>query len=922
MNRRTRILWLLLTLAPPALASAQTPVLVADLNPDPPAGTPGSDPRQFAAVNGEAVFVTHDPDSPVPAYRLWATDGTAAGTEALALLCEGLYCRPPLFLARTPDLAFYQATDPDGAGATSRVWRTDGTRAGTFPVSGPFWTADVPVQAVALGRRVLLAACDDGSGVQCGLWVTDGSAAGALLVKDQLRVTGMVSIGTRIVMTTSGAEGNGVWLSDGTAAGTVRLKEGFADLLTASGPRAFFMAGGEDFPDELWTTDGSRKGTHLVEVKEPSHRFSRNTRFLKPVPGGIVFVAYGPDDSALNLWKSDGTVKGTRRVTNFQDSELAALGEDQIAMIGDRLFFMAFNVTGPRLWTTRGTPTTAAPVTGCAGGCPALAPTSPLVPVGRRVVFAAEDVGHGVEPWSSDGTGAGTRLLRDLCAGPCDSAPEAFTPHAGKVDFRATWNGVSRLVRTDGLNAVLLATIGDDDGRRLDLADLGGRTFFAGLDPVYGLQPFSTDGTRLGTRKIANLEEAAGSSNPADFTVVGDRLLFTADDGGGRRVWSIWHGLPTALPIPAGATEIEAAGSVAFVAVDRGPAWELWRTDGTAENTVLLATFQDHALSELHAVGSQVLFLVTSTTGEQPVFSFWGSDGTPAGTGPRFDLAADTIQVPVVASLPSGLYLLRRSESQAEILHSGGAAPPERLLRASCDCTPQAVRFFTAEGRDYFTAWGNFSLGLFRTDGTPAGTVQVFPTSSGTQLALNSAISFQGDLYFLTQGFDPPSSIYLGLYRLREGSEPVLLKKLGYPPFGPLDFQFTVLGNRLFFRAWDPEHGSEVWKTDGTAAGTVLVRDIAPGGASSDPDGLVAIGGRLWFSARDATHGRELWVSDGTAAGTRMVADIAAGPLSSAPEGFTLFPFDGRLYFSADDGVHGREPWRVQANAEGPPLLR
>jgi ELWxxDGT repeat protein len=51
----------------------------------------------------------------------------------------------------------------------------------------------------------------------------------------------------------------------------------------------------------------------------------------------------------------------------------------------------------------------------------------------------------------------------------------------------------------------------------------------------------------------------------------------------------------------------------------------------------------------------------------------------------------------------------------------------------------------------------------------------------------------------------------------------------------------------------------ELWKSDGTAAGTLLVRDIYPGGVSSDPRDLVAMDNKLYFSADDGVHGRELW---------------------------------------------------------------
>jgi ELWxxDGT repeat protein len=76
---------------------------------------------------------------------------------------------------------------------------------------------------------------------------------------------------------------------------------------------------------------------------------------------------------------------------------------------------------------------------------------------------------------------------------------------------------------------------------------------------------------------------------------------------------------------------------------------------------------------------------------------------------------------------------------------------------------------------------------------------------------------------------------------------------------------FTILGNKLFFTADNQDFFEELWVTDGTTAGTQLVKDISPRG-SSFPRGLTVVNDKLFFSAADGTNGQELWVSDGTAA--------------------------------------------------------
>ena len=105
-----------------------------------------------------------------------------------------------------------------------------------------------------------------------------------------------------------------------------------------------------------------------------------------------------------------------------------------------------------------------------------------------------------------------------------------------------------------------------------------------------------------------------------------------------------------------------------------------------------------------------------------------------------------------------------------------------------------------------------------------------------------------------------------------------------------------------YFRATTLAEGAELWRSDGTAAGTWLVADIWPGGTGSNPGSLAALGSELLFSAEQPGVGRELWKTDGTADGTELVRDIHAGvDLASFPESF--FEFNDELYFIAADTV-------------------
>src|SRR5262249_19930171 len=132
----------------------------------------------------------------------------------------------------------------------------------------------------------------------------------------------------------------------------------------------------------------------------------------------------------------------------------------------------------------------------------------------------------------------------------------------------------------------------------------------------------------------------------------------------------------------------------------------------------------------------------------------------------------------------------------------------------------------------------------------------------------------------------------------------------------------------LFFTAFDPVNGQELWKSDGTTAGTALVKDIRPGSMSAFVDSdeypfnpfLTAVGGTLFFTADDGTSGAELWKRDGTAAGTVLVKAIVPGGGSSGPQRLTNV--SGTLYFMAWTAEAGYELWKSDGTAAGTILVK
>src|SRR5437763_1879216 len=125
-----------------------------------------------------------------------------------------------------------------------------------------------------------------------------------------------------------------------------------------------------------------------------------------------------------------------------------------------------------------------------------------------------------------------------------------------------------------------------------------------------------------------------------------------------------------------------------------------------------------------------------------------------------------------------------------------------------------------------------------------------------------------------------------------------------------------AIGSTAYFTADDGLHGVEVWKSDGTAAGTGLLKDINPGSASSGPRNLTNVNGTLFFVAGEGVNGIELWKSDGTAAGTALVKDIVAGSVSASPSDLTNV--NGTLFLATGDGT---ALWKSDGTAAGTVLV-
>jgi len=890
----------------------------------------------FARVGSRSVFLRDDNDH-VPA--LWITDGTAQGTTLLAVLCPP--CGRGELLGSTGSVAFYRVSGfyPD---FETRIWRTDGTPAGTFPVTGTFklpllpgvpGVVELPVLSSLAGGRLFFVVCPTGSA--CEAWSSDGSPAGTARLgeidcgEELYNICELVAVGDQAFLIADGPGGVlSLWLADGPAHSLVLLKETpLAHFLSPGAGRVFFVA--EDDGLEIWTSDGTAAGTRSITSLGPPDAIES---IFKSIDGRLYFVAK-EQGLGHELWSIGAAAESLRRLTNFSDPDA---GVFSVEKAGDRIVFVARQgQTGFKLWSSRGDLQTTAPLAGCPGGCPFVA--SELAPLGNGRLVLYGNGGKGGF-WVTDGSGAGTRLLAQ---GRQRRNFAQFATAAGRALFVIT-NELAdpELWLTDGSKAgTFFVTHGGPGWSHyigwsspLFIGATNSRLLF----PAGILQPalWISDGTPAGSRPLID-SLWPNSSQPQHLASFRGGLLVEDRANGGCELRRVSGAETTRLPVSpcfslsSAPVELEKA---ALFLLSQNEGVSLWRTDGTAGGTTALVPAAGSGQpAEVTRFGGQAAFWQASPGPDNGLASqLWLTDGTPAGTRKLLDLPAN-VEMYNLTGIGGKLYFFdqeRQGEASAwrPWVSDGTSAGTYPLTGAIAPHAPSVplgrLSFVALGGRVFFPFEdGDGSVEIGSSDGTPAGTSRAVTAASG-MLESQALTIAGGRLYFaarrssdpggpllpwVSDGTDAGTALLADAALSEEASAP-----LGRTPF-------TELSGRVFFAAADAARGDELWSTDGTPQGTKLVRDIAAGLLGSYPRGMVVWRGKLYFRARDRLHGMELWVSDGSREGTRLVQDIAAETSWSAPQELTV---TGQgLYFSANDGAHGRELWVLPATdaLEGDP---
>ncbi|WP_176159364.1 ELWxxDGT repeat protein [Prosthecobacter debontii] len=581
----------------------------------------------------------------------------------------------------------------------------------------------------------------------------------------------------------------------------------------------------------------------------------------------------------------------------YEGSDYQGISPGQMTAAGNRFFMWGTDQAhGRELWVSDGTGSGTHRVKDIREGKNGLEDAL-LVASGNRVFFRANDGEHGDELWVSDGTEAGTRLVADLRYGEKPSYPTLIQPMKNGVMFVADSDDLrTSLWFTDGTSKgtvqikVLETGHGEASGNyeALSWMTVKGFYYFFVREPADGmLGLWASDGTVSGTKRVQALGIAPFTDECLILGAVGKTIYFQAPDAEGRRY--------------------------------------LWKTEGTAASTMrlkeLFYSISGDVLQTFAVIGKQAFMLMENENSGQ--LEIWTSDGTPAGTRNLADFVGMPALQQVLGLTARGSHLdviYQGPEDSRSSVWSYDSKTHQGQFLYEPASEDEQLRDFVVVGdqliflREKAGAAPSYQLGRLGPQGGEPQWLQEFPgglwdLSEGRMLALN------GHAYLAMY---PNVDSWAGLWKTdgTEAGTEQIIPNLDQSPASSYPKNLRTIDGHIYFAATDAQHGTELWRSDGTGGGTVLVADVWPGETGSAPADMVELNGLIYFTAEDSAHGRELWCTDGTAEGTRLVKDLIEGTDSSKPE--ELIAFGNHVYFRAKlSPTEGWELWRSDGTAEG-----
>ena len=785
--------------------------------------------------------------------ELWVTDGTTGGTSVEDLATGAGSSVPDGFTA-VGNRIFFAAYK---AGLGFELWTTSGPNQSTLVVDLEAGPGDSePRSFIALDDVLFFSA--EVAGTR-GIYTVDSLT---MLVTEVAwgtvevdRYTEMVEDNSRVYFKGTAASGGDeeIWTSDGTNAGTEQATNlgcpEWGELLGV-GTSVFVVC---DFgtSTELFRLDPSpASGVSLV------HRFGDRVVDQLTPAGGTLYMNVGDDE----IWAYDSGTGSVDQVTSFGGN---ASPENLIRYQGN-LMFTARGGVGRELYWTDGATVTEIDIR---PGVSSSTPEQLRVHEGK-LYLTADDGVHGREMWISDGTVAGTEMVVDLEPAAASSSmtigPSTDFGLAFKLGYYDLWitDGTA-----GGTVEVPFPLSFATDPTELYLEPGTDRLFFVGHRGPRGAEPFVTDGTIAGTVSLGDIQPGPSGSRASFLaTLPNGRTLFIAErDADGRQLWSTGglagDAMLTRVIDPTGLGSFRGivfSDHYYFCADDGIHGSELWRSDGTTGGTELfvdlnpsgpshpcdLAVFQDHLYFGAEHPGGGGL---------------WKTDGTAGGTELVTVISPPGFSAPWELTAFGGhLYFTADDGVAGEELWRSNGTPGGTALFVDISPGPSSstpADFHAAGGLLYFAAEEpTTGRELWRTDGTPSGTVligDINPSGDSRPVPfaeLNGGLVFKassaGDQLYFTDG--------------TPGSATLLLSG-NVPTWGN---HHAMWNGHLYFAASDFGSGSsDLWRTDGTVAGTENLQ-LEPLGLASKPSYLAAGPDRLYLSAYDLVAKREIHILD------------------------------------------------------------
>ena len=638
--------------------------------------------------------------------------------------------------------------------------------------------------------------------------------------------------------------------------------------------------------------------------------------------GTLYFVSLG------ELWRyTPGSAEPTLVANPGIQSSLAKA----LTVVGNRLFFAADDRQhGVELWQSDGTTAGTTLVKDLAPNSTSAYPEK-LTTVGNLLYFQATDGMVGAELWKSDGTTAGTVLVKDLNPGTASAYLTGLTAMNGQLYFFAQADAtINKLWKSDGTadgtTVVADAPINYSDLK--PLTAIGNKLYFSGFDDLHGDELWGSDGTTAGTGFIKDLDASHRGPDFIESAQVGNRLYFITavlHPFGGYEQRKLW--MSEGRNTPAILLDDQIAFSQLYALDDQtlllhrygGSGLALYRHGGARTAPTLVKEFGNAILSNQIVLQGRLFFHVsTNFTDPSRIYDLWRSDGTASGTI-KLVTGTATASAPLPSLVFNG-HIIAASGDELWLLDDPPVGPthfkPQGLQGSirTMVSTADALYFVASQPVDIFSEIDT----LWRSDGTPQGTRLLTTEPSITAIA--SLIPVGNSLYLVTYGSNGGSELwyYDGATQLLK--QLVALRSPNYYP----NFSLTVVANdQLFFIADDGVHGPELWRSNGTPEGTVMLKDIVPPElakiSAAYPGPLFEFGDLLYFGANDGARGQELWRSDGTSAGTALFQEINPTIVGSSPGNFTGRA--GLFFFAANDGRLGRELWQSNGTASGTRLV-